>query len=137
MRHCLIEYLGMYSRRSSYYSLFSSVAYLFCFTFRVFSHLFALVSVNYKFVCVDIALHSIPGCSVLGVSRGKKASSRKGSKQHSLNIWISLCIWPKNKKPQKNPTCSKSQRANIHICKSSTEKCRTLQIIPVYNMIVQ
>lgn len=51
LRHCLIEYLGIYSSRNNYYSLFSSSAYLFCFTFHVFSHLFALVSVNYKNLC--------------------------------------------------------------------------------------
>lgn len=88
MGHCLIECLGMYSSRNNYYSLFNSVAYPLCFTFHVFSHLFALVSVNYKFVCVGIALHSIsfiPACSVLGVSWGQKASSSKESKQHFLN----------------------------------------------------
>lgn len=52
LRRCLIEYLGMYSSRNNHYPLFNSVGYPLCFTFHVFSHLFALVSVDYKFVWV-------------------------------------------------------------------------------------
>lgn len=133
LRHCLIEYLGMCSSRSRYYSLFNSVGFPLLIYFPCFQSYFC--PVNYKLLCLGVAL--APFLLYLDALFQEFPGDRKQVQTRKANniLWIAIfrCVF----RLKKNKTYMLQERENFHICKSSTEKCRTLSVIPVYNDIVQ